>query len=139
MCASECEQKNWNAENLQKEMFGHLEDVNSLSLNFHMLGHIVADVSQFDNLAYLDVSSYELYNITIKKCVVMTSMRKGTTIKEVACVMNATAIVTVLQSKHLRVEKHTEQGLDQIYAGHTTQYHMFFNNTHNKRRENCTS
>lgn len=58
-------------------MFDHLEDINLLTLKFHMFDHIVEDISKFNDLSYLDTSPYEHFNVTIKMIIKISSMRKN--------------------------------------------------------------
>lgn len=78
-------------------MFGPLEDVIDFILNFHMLVHIVENVSRFgdlEDIANLNGSLYEHSNFTIKTFIRINSMRKRATVEEAVSVKNATANVT---------------------------------------------
>lgn len=54
-----------------------------------MLDPIIENVSEFEDLSYLDVSPHEHFNATIKKFIRMTSMRKTFTANEAIIAMNA--------------------------------------------------
>lgn len=59
------------------ELFGYLRDVNLFTFKFHIPNYNIDDISKIRDLSYLNASHNEHFNITIKKVIKMTSMRKN--------------------------------------------------------------
>lgn len=65
-----------------KKVCEDLENKNILTLNFHIPDHVVEDVTQYGNLAFVDVSSHEYFDFIIKTFIRMIFMRRGSTFEK---------------------------------------------------------
>lgn len=59
-----------------------------------MLDHIAKDVSKFEDLSYLDASSYKQFNVAIEKFLKMISMLKTCTMNKAVNAINAVPPLT---------------------------------------------
>lgn len=86
-----------------------------------MQKHTCDDLSSFGNLNLLDLSAYEHFNYTIITFIRMTSVWKGTSIKEAVNAMNATrvnseksVISSTIRKKHVLSRDGTKVGLETV-------------------------
>lgn len=80
-------------EKLAKSPFEKLDCFNLPILKFHVLDHIVNDISQFGAFNFSDASPLQHLNYVFKKLIKMTSMRRCSTMEGTVKAMNASVAV----------------------------------------------
>lgn len=78
---------------LTKNLFEELEEFSLLKLGFNTLDHVVEDVSLINCIIFIYMSPFNTFNYVIEKIVRMTSMRRGSKLKEDRKAMNASGSI----------------------------------------------
>lgn len=84
---------------LAKKLFEDLENLNFLTIRFHILDHIVETISRFGHLNFLDASLFTLSNYDIYKSITISSLRRGNTMDEAGKEMNTSADIEERRNK----------------------------------------
>lgn len=78
---------------LANKLIKEMKDFNLFTFKFHVLDHIMEDISQFGAINFSDVSLFEHFNYVIKNFIKMSSIRHGSTLEEAVRAMNASVAI----------------------------------------------
>lgn len=73
-------------------LFTSLYEINIVKFKVYMLDHISEDLGRYGDILAVDASSLEHFNFTAKYSIIMTSMRKRTTISEAVTTITHTPV-----------------------------------------------
>ena len=82
-----------------KKLFEPYVQKGLFTLKFHLLDHLVEDLSKYGSLQYLDSGPYEYFNSVLKRFYRETSRRKGTALEETLQTMSNASAETGTVSK----------------------------------------